>query len=90
MENGGERDTRPGLAPLAEIFELLGNSACGKFIESLSRHIKVTFTKNENVVDRALWGRPSDGTKKAVVTDRPFQVGIVVHQLAQLRLLEFY
>ena len=61
------------------MFELLGNSACGKLIESLSRQIKVTFTKNENVGDKALLGRPSDGTKKAVVIDRPFQVGIKVH-----------
>ena len=89
-ENGGEGDTKPELAPLAEIFELLGNSAYRKLIESLSRQIKVTFAKNENVVDKALWGRPSDGIKKAVVIDRPFQVGVVVHQLAQLRLLEFY
>ena len=42
----------------------------------------MTFSKNENVGDKALWGRLSDGTKKAVVIDRPFQVGIVVHPSA--------
>ena len=42
----------------------------------------MTFTKNENVGEKALWGRPADGTKKTVVIDRPFQVGIVVHPSA--------
>ena len=41
-------------AILAEVFKLLGNISYGKMIEALERHTNVSYTKDENTVDRAL------------------------------------
>ena len=98
---------RPGDAAkekalLSQVFKLLGNSAYGKFIESVERQTKVLYTKDENVVDkhlRSVWFEDleeiSDAYKieshrNKVTINRPFQVGIVVYQLNKLRMLQFY
>ncbi|KAK3727765.1 hypothetical protein QZH41_016414 [Actinostola sp. cb2023] len=87
---------------LGECMKLLGNSAYGKLIEALERHTKVSYTKDEAVVDRALrsaWFKDLDEIgdayeieirKARIEFKRPFQVGIAVYQLAKLRMFEFY
>ena len=87
---------------LAEVFKLLGNSAYGRFIEAVERQTKVLCTKDENVVDkhlRSVWfedleeigdAYKIESRKNKVTVNRPFQVGIVVYQLAKLRMLQFY
>ena len=89
-------------ALLAEVFKLLGNSAYGKFIGAVERQTKVLYTKDENVVDkhlRSVWfedleeigdAYKIESRKNKVTINRPFQVGIVVYQLAKLRMLQFY
>lgn len=81
-------------ALLAEIVKLLGNSAYGKIIEAVERKTNVVYTKDENVVDRALCGAifsdleeigaayELESRKRLVTIKRPFQVGIAVYQLA--------
>ena len=96
-------DVEAEKALLAEIHKLLGNSAYGKFIEAVERQTKVMYTKeDEDVFDRYL--RSSyfedleeignayriESRKKNVTINRPFQAGIVVYQLAKLRMLQFY
>ena len=87
---------------LAEVFKLLGNSAYGKFIEAVERQTKVMYKKDKDVVDRHLRSAyfedleeigdayKIESRKKYVKINRPFQVGIVVYQLAKLRMLQFY
>ena len=89
-------------AILAEVFKLLGNSDYGKFIEALERHTNVSYTKDENTVDRALRSACFEdlteigaayeitSRKLCITIHRPFQVGIAVYQPAKLRILEFY
>ena len=95
-------DVEAEKALLAKIYKLLGNSAYGKFIEAVERQTKVIFTKDEDVVDRHLRSAyfedleeigdayKIESRKKDVKINRPFQVGIVVYQLAKLRMLQFY
>jgi len=47
-------DVGKSKALLADVFKLLGNSENGKMLEDLERQTNVMFTKDENVVDRAL------------------------------------
>ena len=68
--NRRKGDADKDKALLAEVFKLLGNSAYGKFIEAVERHVELR--------------------KSKITIDRPFQVGIVVYQLAKLRMLQFY
>ena len=89
-------------ALLAEVFKLLGNSAYGKFIKAVERQTKVLYTKDEDTVDkhlRSVWFEDLEEIgdaykiecrKNKVTINRPFQVGIVVYQLAKLRMLQFY
>ena len=89
-------------ALLAEIYKRLGNSAYGKFIEAVGRQLKVMYTKDENVVDKHLRSAYFEDLeeigdaykiefrKNKVTINRPFQVGIVVYQLAKKRMLVFY
>ena len=89
-------------ALLAEIYKLLGNNAYGKFIEAVERQTKVLYTKDEDVVDkhlRSVWfedleeigvAYKIESRKNKVTINRPFRVGIVVYQLAKLRMLQFY
>ena len=93
---------RQKLSSLAEIYKLLGNSAYGKFIEAVKRQTKVLYTKDEDVVDRHLRSAyledfeeigdayKIESPKDKITINRPFQVGIVVYQLAKLRMLQFY
>ena len=84
------------------MYKLLGNSAYGKFIEAVERQLKVLYTKDENTVDKHLqsvWFEDLEEIgdtykiecrKNKVTINRPFQVDIVVYQLAKLRMLQFY
>ena len=95
-------DAEADKALLAEIYKLLGNSAYGKFIEAVERQTKVFYTKDEDEVDKHMRSAYFEDLeeigdaykielrKKEVKIDRPFQVGIVVYQLAKLRMLQFY
>ena len=95
-------DVEADKALLAEVFKLLGNSAYGKFIEAVERQTKVMYTKDEDEVDKHLRSAyfedleeigdayKIESRKKDVKINRPFQVGIVVYQLAKLRMLQFY
>ena len=95
-------DVEAEKALLAEIYKLLGNSAYDKFIEAVERQLKVLYTKDENVVDKHLRSAyfedleeigdayKIESRKNKVTINRPFQVGIVVYQLAKLRILQFY
>lgn len=47
-------DSNPELAPLAEVFKLLGTSAYSKLIEAIKHHTSVTCTKDDSAVDKAL------------------------------------
>ena len=101
-ENRRKGDEHPDIALLAEVFKLLGNSAYGKLIEAKERQTRVIYTKDQSVVDKAkrsVWFDDMEEIddvfqlefRKAKVTiSRPFQMGIVVYQLAKLRMLQFY
>ena len=96
----GDADNDKAL--LAEVFKLLGNSAYGKFIEAVERHTNTIYTCDEEEVDKSLRSArfktleeigPAykvELRKIKINIDRPFQVGIVVYQLAKLRMLQFY
>ena len=96
----GDADKEKAL--LAEVFKLLSNSAYGKFIEAMEHQMRTLYTKDEDEVDKQLrsaWFEDLEAIgdvykiecrKPEVTINRPFQVGIVVYQLAKLRMLEFY
>ena len=96
----GDEDKEKAL--LAEVFKLLGNSAYGKFIEAVERQTRTIYTKDEAEVDkhlRSAWFEDLDVIgdtykiecrKAKVQINRLFQGGILVYQLAKLRMLEFY
>ena len=100
--NRRKGDTEKDKALLAEVFKLLGNSAYGKFIEAVERHTNTIYTCAEEEVDKSLRSArfktleeigPAykvELRKSKITIDRPFQVGIVVYQLAKLRMLQFY
>ena len=100
--NRRKGDADKDKALLAEVFKLLGNSAYGKFIEAVERHTKTIYTCDEEEVDKSLRSArfktleeigPAykvELRKSKINIDRPFQVGIVVYQLAKLRMLQFY
>ena len=96
----GDADKERAL--LAEVFKLWGNSAYGKFIEAVERQTRTLYTKDEEEVDkhlRSAWFEDLDVIgdtykikcrKSKVQINRPYQAGIVVYQLAKLRMLQFY
>ena len=100
--NRRKGDADKDKALLAEVFKLLGNSAYGKFIEAVERHTNTIYTCDEEEVDKSLRSArfktleeigPAykvELRKSKITIDRPFQVGIVVYQLAKLRMLQFY
>ena len=100
--NRRKGDVEKDKALLAEVFKLLGNSAYGKFIEAVERHTNTIYTCAEEEVDKSLRSArfktleeigPAykvELRKSKITIDRPFQVGIVVYQLAKLRMLQFY
>ena len=100
--NRRKGDAEKDKALLAEVFKLLGNSAYGKFIEAVERHTNTIYTCDEEEVDKILRSArfktleeigPAykvELRKSKITIDRPFQVGIVVYQLAKLRMLQFY
>ena len=101
-ENRLKGDEDPDKALLAEVFKLLGNSAYGKLIKAKERQTRVIYTKDQIEVNKAkrwVWFEDMEEIvdvfelefRKAKVTiNRPFQIGIVVYQLAKLRMLQFY
>ena len=84
------------------MFKLLGNSAYGKLTEAAELQTRVIYTKDQGKVDRAkrsVWFDDMEEIgdafeiefrKEKVTINRPFQIGIVVCQLANLRMLRFY
>ena len=86
----------------AEIHKLIGNAIYGKFIEAVERQTKVLYTTDEDEVDKNLRSAYFEDLeemgdaykielrKNKVTINRPFQIGIVVYQLAKLRMLQFY
>lgn len=95
-------DVDKSKALLGDMFKLLGNSDYSKVIEAVERQTNVVYTKDENVVDRAL---PSvffidlekigdayelERRKPLIKIAHPFQVVIAVYQLGKLWMLEFY
>ena len=100
MRRQGDAEAEKAL--LAEVYKLLGKSAYGKLIEAVERQLKVLYTKDENVVDkhlRSVWFEDPEefgdaykieSRRNKVTINRPFQVDIVVYQLAKLRMLQFY
>ena len=101
-DNRRKGDADKDKALLAEVFKLLGNSAYGKFIEAVERQNRTLYTRDEEEVDkhlRSAWFQDLDEIgdsykielrKSKIDITRPFQVGIVVYQLAKLRMLQFY
>ena len=101
-DNRRKGDADKDKALLAEVFKLLGNSAYGKFIEAVERQTRTVYTKVGDEVDQHLRSALFNDLeeigdsykielrKPKVTIDRPFQVGIVVYQLAKLRMLQFY
>ena len=101
-DNRRKGDADKDKALLAEVFKLLGNSAYGKFIEAVERQNKTLYTRDEDEVDkhlRSAWFADIEEIgdaykielrKDKLTIARPFQVGIVVYQLAKLRMLQFY
>ena len=95
-------DENPALKPLGDTFKLKGNSFYGKMIEDLTKHVRVTFTRHEDSVDKAFRSPFFEDLeeineayeiserKRRVSITRPYQCGIAVYQLAKLRMLEFY
>ena len=87
---------------LGNVAKLKGNSFYGKMIEDLGRHKSTKLTCEERSVDKALRSPFFDnleeiggayeikGFKQTVIIKRAYQCGIAVHQLAKLRMLEFY
>ena len=102
VNNRRKGDADKDKALLAEVFKLLGNSAYGKFIEAVERQDKTVYTSDEEEVDkhlRSAWFKDLEEIggaykialrKDKLTIDRPFQVGIVIYQLATLRMLQFY
>ena len=100
-DNRRKGDADKDKALLAEVFKLLGNSAYGKFIEAVERQNKTLYTSDEDEVDKHLrssWFKDLEEIggaykielrKSKIDIVRPFQVGIVVYQLAKLRMLQF-
>ena len=100
MRRKGDAEAEKAL--LAEIYKFLGNSAYGTFIEAVERQTKVLYTKDGDTVDKHLRSAyfedleeigdayKIESRKKHVKINQPFQVGIVVYQLAKLRMLQFY
>ena len=101
-DNRRKGDANKEKALLAEVFKLLGNSAYGKFIEGVERQKRTLYTRHEDEVDKHLRSAWFDDLeeigdaykiemrKSKIIIDRPFQIGIVVYQLAKLRMLQFY
>jgi len=96
----GDADNSKAL--LAEVFNLLGNSAYRNLIEALERQTNMIYTKDKKVADRALQSAyfedldeigeayELESRKPRITIRRPFQIGIAVYQLAKLQMLEFY
>ena len=95
-------DNDSSLKQLSDTFKLKGNLFYGKMIEDLMKHLKTTFTIDEELVDESfrlpfIEDLEEINTKYEIMErkwqvtiKRPYQCGIAVYQLAKLRMLEFY
>ena len=93
-DNRRKGDADKEKALLAEVFKLLGNSAYGKFIGGVERQKRTLYTRDKDEVDKHLRSAWFDDLeeigdaykiemcKSTITIDRPFQIGIVVYQLA--------
>ena len=92
----------PSLKQLGNTYTLKENSFYCKLIADLMKHLKMTFTTNEELVDKLFRSsffkdleeinarfEIKQCKQKATIT-RAYQYGIGVYQLAKLRMLEFY
>ena len=89
-------DNDPGLKQLGDTHKLKGNSFFHKMIEDLMKHLKTTFTTNEELVDESFRSpflenlEEIDGAfeirerERQIAITCPYQCGIAVHQLAKL------
>ena len=97
-----DKDPKEMKKQLGNVEKLKGNSFYRKMIEDLGRHKSTKFTCEERSVDKAFRSPFFDNLKKiggayeikefkqTVMIKRPHQCGIAAHQLAKLRMLEFY
>ena len=97
-----QADNDPSKKQLGDVLKLKGNSFYGKMIEDLIQHLSTIFTSNERKVDEALQSPffadleeiggayEMKKCKRTVQMKRLYHCGIVVYQLAKLRMLEFY
>ena len=102
-ENRHRGDADKSKAIFADIFKLLGNSSYGKMIENLEAEPSTFYVRSQDELDVHMrspffdWCDEVAGgvyrvekRKKTITINRFFQGGIVVYQLAKLRMLEFY
>ena len=96
-------DADPSKAILADIFKLLGNSFYGKLIENKEEQTNTCYCRKQDELDAHMRSPLFDWCDevaagvyrvekrpKTLTINRFFQGGIVVYQLAKLRMLEFY
>ena len=95
-------DSNPALKQLGDKHKLKRNSFYGKMIEDLMKHLKTTFTTNEELVDES-YRSPFFEYLEEInsmfeirehkwqgTVMRHYQCGIAMYQLAKLHMLEFY
>ena len=99
---GRNGDSNLALKQLGDTHKLKRNSFYGKMIEDLMKHVKTTFTTNEELVDESFRSPFFEDLEEInsmfeirerkwqVTITRPYQCGIAIDQLAKLRMLEFY
>ena len=97
-----KRDNNPSLKQLGDTHKLKGNSFYGKMIEDLMKHLKTTFTIDEELVNESFRSPFFEDLeeinttfkikecKQQVIVTRPYECGIAIYQLAKLSTLEFY
>ena len=95
-------DNDPSLKELGDTHKLKGNSFYGKIIGDLMKHLQMTFTTNEELVDESFrlsffedleeinTAFKIKEHKQQVTIMRPYQYGITVYQLAKFCMWEFY
>ena len=94
-------DNDPDHAILAETFKLLGNSCYGKTLENKKKHRDVKYSdeaKTDLLMNSPFFSSMSaineelyevQSFKKKVSLDLPIQIGLMVYNMAKLKMLEF-
>ena len=100
MRHNGDND--PSLKQLCDKLKLKGNSFYGKLIQDLMKHLEMTFTIDEELVDKSFRSPFFEDLeeintvfeikecKQQVTIKRPYQCSIAIDQLVKLHMLEFY